>query len=649
VAALTPLGSARKRFLVAAGLSDEALDEPPTLATDMDEDFQPAYLGWEIARCARGATREEKGGLVALAAACIASVRAGSTRMPLDAARLEAALAVVGAADALPVALSIVARARKPQPDDPIAQVVGVPGERKPLVVDGGWLYAGHMRLLEERFGDRIRSRLGSAKKGLDARAMGRAIAAVAPGPPPLTDEQKRALRETLGAPIALVTGGPGTGKTAVVVALLRALAWLGVRMDTVAIAAPTGKAAQRLRDAIVAGFAVESRAYDELGMRQVAPSPQTLHRLLGWSPRSGRFARHENDPMPFRVVVVDEASMVDLAMMDRLVRALGPDARLVLLGDADQLPSIDAGAVFRDLCASAGAVRLSRNLRVTDEPSARSIVDVARAVNAGATAASLGQIAHTRRSADEIAFEGVEHLAVRWDAACDAVLDAWWRMRVAPIGGFAQLAGRTFRAPRGLLDPVENEGLRALFAAHERACILCATRVTGQRSSTASINERMLARLRSEQRASPWSGGGSPLQTPGTPMVVGRNDYERGLFNGDQGIVLRADMGDGPRPVVVFRRGDSFEALSREAVGDLSLDMAFAMTVHKSQGSEFDQVLFVLPETDIPLLTRELIYTALTRARRSVLIVGDTDLLARAVSRRIERYSGIAEKLPHS
>jgi len=340
---------------------------------------------------------------------------------------------------------------------------------------------------------------------------------------------------------------------------------------------------------------------------------------------------------------------MVDLAMMDRLVRALGDDARLVLLGDADQLPSIDAGAVFRDLCASAGAVRLSRNLRVTDEPSARSIVDVARAVNAGATAESLGQLVHMRRSADEIAFEGVEQLAVRWDAACEAVLDAWWRMRVAPIGGFAQLVGRTFRAPRGLLDPVENESLRALFAAHERACILCATRVTGQTSSAASINERMLTRLRSEQRASPWSGGGSPLQTPGTPMVVGRNDYERGLFNGDQGIVLRADAGDGPRPVVVFRRGDSFEALSREAVGDLSLDMAFAMTVHKAQGSEFDQVLFVLPETDIPLLTRELIYTAVTRARRSVLIVGDMDLLARAVSRRIERYSGIAEKLPHS
>jgi exodeoxyribonuclease V alpha subunit len=167
-----------------------------------------------------------------------------------------------------------------------------------------------------------------------------------------------------------------------------------------------------------------------------------------------------------------------------------------------------------------------------------------------------------------------------------------------------------------------------------------------GHTSSTAAMNDRLLARLRSEQRGFAWGGAGAPLQTPGTPMVVGRNDYDRGLFNGDQGVVLLADAGDGPRPAVVFRRGDSFEALSREAVGDLSLEMAFAMTVHKAQGSEFDQVMLVLPETDIPLLTRELIYTAVTRARRSVLIVGDQDLLARAVSRRIERYSGIAERL---
>jgi exodeoxyribonuclease V alpha subunit len=646
MAALTPLGSARKRFLDAGGLSEERADEPPTLAAESDEDFEPAYLGWEIARCARGATREEQAGLVALAAACIASMRAGSTRMPLDAERLERALAVVGAGDALPVVLSIVARAREPRPHDPIAKIVGAPGERKPLVVDGGWLYAGRMRLLEERFGDRIRDRLGSPKQGHDPRAVSRAIGAVASGPPPLTEEQKRALREALGAPLALVTGAPGTGKTAVVVALLRALAWLGVRMDTDAIAAPTGKAAQRLREAIVGGFAVESRVPGELVLRETGPLPQTLHRLLGWSPRSGRFARHENDPMPFRLVVVDEASMVDLAMMDRLVRALAPGARLVLLGDADQLPSIDAGAVFRDLCAGVGAVRLSRNLRVAEEPSARSIVDAAQAVNAGATAASLSQIVKTRRSVEEIAFEGVERLAIPWDAACEAVLDAWWRLRVAPMGGFADLAGRTFRAPRGLLDPAQNEDLRALFAAHERSRVLCATRVMGQMSSTAAINERLLARLQSDQRGSPWSRGGSPLQTPGTPMVVGRNDYDRGLFNGDQGVVLRADTGDGLRPAVVFRRGDAFEALSREAVGDLSMEMAFAMTVHKAQGSEFDHVMLVLPETDIPLLTRELVYTAVTRARRSVLIVGDQDLLARAVSRRIDRHSGIAERL---
>jgi exodeoxyribonuclease V alpha subunit len=584
-------------------------------------------------------------------------MRAGSTRVPLDPPRLGAALALAGAREALPAALAIVARAREASAGDPVAAVIGTvqrrSRERKPLLIDGGWLYAERMWVLEERFSARIRARLENPPKVRDARALNRALAAVSAGPPPLTDEQKRAVREALAAPLALVTGGPGTGKTTIVVTLLRALAWLGERMDAIAIAAPTGKAAQRLQEAIASGLASAARDFSDVGLQGITPAPQTLHRLLGWSPRQGRFARHENDPLPHRVVVVDEASMIDLAMMDRLARALHPDARLVLLGDADQLPSIEAGAVFRDLCAGLRAVRLTRNLRVGREPSARRIVATAYAVNAGKIDAAFAEAATPRRSVAEVAFEGVEHLAVPWEVAGDAVLNAWWQRRVASTPDFARRASRVFRAPGGVLDPAEAGEIRALFDLYARARILCATRVSGPRTSAEAINAGLLARLQGgHSRPRRWRR--APELTAGAPVVVDRNDYERQLFNGDQGVVVRAqvtgtDTEPEPEPetrlVAVFRRGeDAFEAFPVEALADLSL--AFAMTVHKAQGSEFDDVLLVLPDADLPLVTRELVYTAVTRARRSVLLAGTTDLLARAVSRVVERHCGIAEKL---
>jgi exodeoxyribonuclease V alpha subunit len=646
---LTPLGTARARVLSALGSSREREDEPPA-AAEVQDDLEPSYFGWEIARCARGLSPRDSAGLAALAAACIASMRAGSTRLPLDPSRLGMALAVVGAPDALPAVLDLVRSAQEGR--HPEAAVLGKCGERKPLVIDGAWLYAERMLVLEERFAGRARDRLARPPKVRDPRALNRAVLSVSSGPPPLTEEQKRAVREALRASIALVTGGPGTGKTTIVVALLRALAWLGERMDAIAIAAPTGKAAQRLKEAIASGLASTARDFSDIGLQGITPAPQTLHRLLGWSPRSGRFARHENDPLPYRIVIVDEASMIDLAMMDRLTRALQEDARLIMLGDADQLPSIEAGAVFRDMSASLGAVRLTRNLRVAQEPSARRIVAAAQAVNSGALDARFTDAVAVRRSVGEVAFEGVEHLAAPWGAVGEAVLDAWWRSRAAstePGEGFARRAARVFRAPGGVFDPVDDRELRALLAFHARARILCATRAMGAPASAEAINAAMLARLqggdsRVALAARRWHR--APGLAPGVPVVIERNDYERALFNGDQGLVVRAEAGDGDgaRLVAVFRRGEAFDAFPVDALSDVS--SAFAMTVHKAQGSEFDDVLLVLPDNDLPLLTRELVYTAITRARRSVVIVGARELLACAVSRVVERHCGVAEKL---
>jgi exodeoxyribonuclease V alpha subunit len=254
------------------------------------------------------------------------------------------------------------------------------------------------------------------------------------------------------------------------------------------------------------------------------------------------------------------------------------------------------------------------------------------------------------RRSVDEVAFEGVEHLDARWADVSDALLERWWRARVVADPSFAARAARTYRLAKGELGPEDREAMRGLFADHARSRILCVTRVRGLDASAETVNDQLLARLRAE--VPDRRRGRRVLDLgPGAPVAVQRNDYDRGLFNGDQGVVVNvepadADEGDGagPRPMAVFQRGESFDAFPLDVIGELA--PAFAMTVHKAQGSEFDHVAVILPDADMPLLTRELLYTALTRARRSVLLVGPSDLLARAVSRTVERSSGVAARL---
>jgi exodeoxyribonuclease V alpha subunit len=630
----TSSGTARARFEAATMPSPGS---SAGLRPGDAEDQDAAYVGWEIARCARGLDDEPRRAVAALAAACVAAMRAGSTRVPID-GRLAAVLAEAGGQDALAAVRALVERAQSGDPA--VAAVVGRAGDRTPMVLEGQWLYAERMRAVEERFCRRVQDRL--ARPRGDARAIGRALKAVADQPPPLTEEQRAAVREALVAPLALVTGGPGTGKTTIVVALVRALAWMGVPMESVAIAAPTGKAAQRLSEAVAQGLAAPARDIGTVGLAAMAPEPQTLHRLLGWSSRAGRFVRHENDPLPHRVVIVDEASMIDLATMDRLVRSLRGEARLVLLGDTDQLPSVEAGAVFRDLCASLGASRLTANLRVARDPSARRILALAAAVNAGERA-GLTEALTVRRSVDEVTFEGVEHLAAPWIDVADGLLERWWQRQVSALDDFARRAARTFRLRDGGFDDADVAELRALFGHHARARVLCATRLRGFASGAEALNDWLLARLGGGVRRRGVRAG---HLAPGSPVVFERNDYERHLFNGDQGLVVRVESaGDhGSRPMAVFPRREGFAAFPADSLPDLA--PAFAMTVHKAQGSEFDHVALVLPDADMPLLTRELVYTAVTRARRSVLIVGEADLLTRTVSRRVERYSGVAERL---
>jgi exodeoxyribonuclease V alpha subunit len=319
----------------------------------------------------------------------------------------------------------------------------------------------------------------------------------------------------------------------------------------------------------------------------------------------------------------------------------LPESGHLALVGDADQLPSVDAGAVFRDLCAALGASRLTTNLRVASDPAAQSIVTSAMAVNAGAV-----PLVSTRSRVDDLTFEGVEHLDARWSELGDALLARWWRERVALDTRFASRVSRAYRTRGSKIDEADEAELLSLFADYGTARLMAATRSSGFPACTDAINQSLMSRLAQvDARASSLPRGPHRI-APGAPVLVQQNDYVRGLFNGDQGLVASFDSGDadGPHTMLVVARGGNLEALP--IGGHTAIAPAFAMTVHKAQGSEFDHVALVLPDVDHPLLTRELIYTAITRARRSVLVVGPRDVLARAISRTSLRSSGVAARL---
>jgi len=627
---MTPFGSAWDRFALGRAAppgGSNPIWVPPTV----DDAADALYLGWEVARCAPGLSADEALAVQALAAACLVAMRAGSTRVPAEGDRLSEVLANVGGAKWVGVAAALLERARAGGLGDPIAQVIGRPGRRTPLIIDGSWFGTERMNRLESEFCARIRRLLARPGPIPVDETLERVLRAAAQGPPPLTNEQLVAVRAALTQPVALVTGGPGTGKTTVMAALLRALR-SGAHLE-VALAAPTGKAALRMREAMEA-----------CGQASVSDEPvaMTLHRLLGWSPTRKQFARDEGDPLPHGLVVVDEASMIDLVLMDRLLRALRSDARLVLLGDPDQLPSVDAGAVFRDLCAVIQPARLTANLRVARDPSARTLVAVAESVQRGALDPQFVEAVAVRRVASDVRFEGVEHLTEAWTAIGDALLDHWWSVRIEALEGFVERIIRVHHAPNSDFDEESVAALRVLSQHYASSRLLCAPR--GRRVATGAdaLNDGLLARLRGAlRRARGWQVRDLP---PGTPVLTEKNDYERDLWNGDQGIVAWVDAGQGPELRAVFPRAEDFVHFP---ISELTaLAPAFATTVHKAQGSEFDHVAVVLPEPGSPLSTRELLYTAITRARRSVLLVGERERLAYAVSRCIARDSGVAERL---
>ncbi len=604
---------------------------PPPWARDLvpagaDVDESARYLAIEAGGWPATLAPADRRAFALVVLASLDSRGGGATR--LDLATVGTRLARLGVTDDDRVAAVRLAEARLALA--PLAAVVGQPGDYRPFIVEGSFLY--HERDL------RLELRLAGALTARLARSDSPPAAAAALPPGKWTKEQAAAIDAARRRSLTAVTGGPGTGKTALIGGIVRA--WLadGLSSARIAIAAPTGKAANRIAELL-------SRDSD-------APVPGTLHRLLGLSGgaarlRGGEFRHHENRPLPYAAVIVDEASMVGLALMEQLSRALAPDARLVLIGDGDQLPAVEVGSVFRDLVATVPTIRLTESHRMNPaDPAGAAVLDAASAIAAG----NLGTRGlPAARRPDELAFAGfacLEPDATTPQAArraLSAFIDHWYATWIRPG---ADAARQSFALRPGRDDEIDPSATAAVMAALERQ----------QRSRLLTVTRRGFAgadRINVDlaQRAAADAGRAAPASGeihPGTPVMITRNDYDRGLYNGDQGIVLSVVRGKGEpsTPAAVFPRAGSLVPFPLSALHG-ALAVAYASTVHKAQGSELDHAALILPDADLPLLSRELIYTAVTRVRRSITVVGRRALLEQAIGRPLERSSGLADRLP--
>ena len=644
---LSPFGSAARAVGQARGFPAGLVE----LLTASDLDEGGAFLAWQLAALATGLARAEREGLATVIGRLLVAQASGSTRLPIgqeERTLLGKAPELAGTGNAAGVPKSPKGEARRvrgsgsqlelplgdghPHPPTPTPAASARRGEARsspcwratPLVLEGNYLYTGRAHACEVRVAGRLAGRMRPGP--FSPAKIGKAVdEAAATGFPVPSDEQKAAVVEALGRRLGVISGGPGTGKTTTALLLVRSLARLGVPAATIALAAPTGKAKSRLEEDFRARLhKLDEPPLADRNLLELCPEAQTLHHMLGATAGPGGFLRAARDPLPYRAVIVDESSMIDLVLMDKLLDALPADSQLVLLGDADQLPSVSAGAVFRDLVALGS--RLERGFRANPSQAAGSqLVALAREVRAGAADAATA-LCSSRGSPDELCRQGAEHISSEHR-------DELLRRHHTRTFDAAPLASHVFALHGEYFDGQDADKLDALSAQLARTRILSVTR-----QGPAGV-DRVNAFLHDLQ------GQGAPF-VPGEPVLMLRNDYQRELWNGEQGIAVRVRRTDqASATLCAFRSRRGWLAVDPVTMGS-SLSLGYALTVHKAQGSEYDEVLLLLPDHECPLLTRELVYTAISRARQSVVVCGGLERFRSGVAASENRSSGIALRL---
>ncbi len=499
-------------------------------------------------------------------------------------------------------------------------ECVGRPGEFKPFIIEDGLLYLHRYWNYEVQVAHRLQELSPPIEQAAPSDLVDRLFTGA---DTERSRAQRRAVEASITARLLVISGGPGTGKTTVAARIVALRCNSGRPLPGVVLTAPTGKAAARLKEATINGLtslAREGRL--DLSPEEIAElcsNACTVHRLLG--PRNGSidFWHNRSNPLPQDIVIVDEVSMMDLPLMAKLLDAIDPThSQLILLGDADQLPSVQAGNVMADIieggageaaCLSRNCHRLSYNFRAQENPELTRLIDDCKTGNAPAVLEQLS---------------GASSTLLRLDSPGRGKLPELLEPMIA----------RHFLPLTEIRDPL------AAFDCLDGFRILCAMRRGPY--GIQFINDLVAHRVHPQGMI---IGARRPYH--GLPIIITVNDYGARLFNGDTGIILRDHTGNLAAYFPDEKEPGAFRHISIARLP--AWEPAYALTVHRSQGSQFRDVLFLMPDQDSPLLTRQLFYTAVSRASHSVTVVGRVELIREALARGAGRSSGLARRLGQS
>ena len=518
------------------------------------------------------------------------------------------------------------------------SSVVGRPGDFTPLILDDAdRLYMQKLWQHEQNLARRILEKTSQEAPEINADVLKDGLARLFEEQDGI-DWQKIAVVAAVNQLFTVISGGPGTGKTTTIIRLLILLLEQGRQRGTlpaIALAAPTGKAAARMETSIQEAKSAISTSQK---IREALPvEAVTIHQLLGAGRHSRRFRFNEDNPLPYDCIIIDEVSMVDQMLMSRLLDAVDTKTRLVLLGDKDQLASVEAGSVLGDICGMQISNTFSEAMRdclgELDIHLPDKYIDTPHPLTD-----HIILLKKNYRFGDD---SGIARLATavnagRGDEAWDLLHDDHFSdislKIIRDYESFEQILADNLLKQFSTVQSVDTpaEKLRR----YRRFKILAAHRVGPW--GTEIINNRMEDLLRRRALISPYE-----TWYEGRPVVINRNDHSLGLSNGDLGVCIQSED---ERLKVYIARDDEAALIAPSRLPDF--DPAFALTVHKSQGSEFDRVLLVLPEASSKLLSRELIYTAVSRARAQVTIVSSEKAFKKAVQHGLVRHSGLQDKL---
>ncbi len=515
---------------------------------------------------------------------------------------------------------------------------VGKPGEFVPMIVDEkARLYLYRYWNYERIISDKINGMCISGTKDFNEDVLKSGLERLFPSDDSSPDMQRVAAIASVMNRFSIISGGPGTGKTSTVVrivALLLEQAEHNGSKLRIAMCAPTGKAASRLTESVT--FAIPKLDTTDIIKDKIPSDTKTIHRLLGYIKGSPVFRHNSENPLPYDVIIVDETSMVDLALMAKLVDALDRNASLILLGDRDQLASVESGMVMGDICDTGNEHKYSEHFKASldrftgfpvesgsDEPAIADSLTVLKKSYRFGAGSGIGELASAIRENNSS-----------------------YALQVLSSEDYPDVSIETNINYNGIehnLRPLVNENFRELssdgtpedrFKLLDNFRILCAMK--NGPAGIINVNDcvrRILTRSGHIESNEMWYMG--------RPVMITRNDYNLNLFNGDIGVLTAADSG---AMQVCFMDRESIRYVNPYKLGHC--ETVYAMTVHKSQGSEFDNILVILPDNINPVLSRELIYTAVTRASKSVTIWASEEIFTHAVSTTTARKTGLSDSL---